>query len=49
MVTDPSAGTATVLPFEIADRANPVGSEQLEAADVTPRQYDDRVRRRRLR
>ena len=33
------------LPLQVADRADLIGPEQLEAANVAPRQEDDRVPR----
>jgi hypothetical protein len=37
-----SPRTPTVLPFHVADRADPFGSEQLKAADMDPSQDNDR-------
>ncbi len=31
--------------LQVADRADPLGPEQLEAADMAPRQHDNRVPR----
>ena len=42
---DPELGHGDGLPLQVADRADLLGPEQLEAADVAPRQDNDWVPR----